>query len=420
VRSVFTRRGWRDAVLIGLGALALRATWTLIYGRVEKNPFDALFYELTAENLASDRGFAYPYDQPSAHAPPGFPFVVSLLYRLFGTHVELGLALNVVLGAATAVLLYAIGCKAFGRAGGLVAGVAFAALPLPILFAGVFMAETMFVFMSVAFLALAAFLPQRRWAPLVLGAAAGLAALTKGEGALLLAVPPAMWWGAMDRREWLRRTALLAVAMVLTVLPWTVRNAVEMDSFVPVATNASTTLWAGHNSEANGGLTSAPPELTARVPEGIEQQRREVLEAGLLRREAFDWAIRNPHKELGLIPRRLIALGESSARVIPRWLNAPGDRQLGTSSRLFFGVVVAGFDYLLLLLMLATLVLIGIRRLWRLHPVVRGALAYLAASLVAYGVVYYGEFRLRLPMEPMMLIAVTPLLVTLPTLRGER
>ena len=42
----------------------------------------------------------------------------------------------------------------------------------------------------------------------------------------------------------------------------------------------------------------------------------------------------------------------------------------------------------------------------------RGVLAYLAACLVVYGVVYYGQFRYRLPMEPLMILVATPLIVT--------
>jgi hypothetical protein len=57
-------------------------------------------------------------------------------------------------------------------------------------------------------------------------------------------------------------------------------------------------------------------------------------------------------------------------------------------------------------------IVIGGRRLWRLHPVLRGALAYLVASLVTYGFVYYGQFRYRLAMEPLMILVATPLLVT--------
>jgi 4-amino-4-deoxy-L-arabinose transferase-like glycosyltransferase len=408
----------RDLLAIGGLALVLRAAWALVYGRVDFGPNDALFYEAAASNLANDIGFHQLLGGPSAHWPPGFPFVVSVLYRIFGIHVKLGLALNVALGAATAMLLYLLAREALGRAAGRVAGFSFAILPAPIFFTGLFLSETIFIFMLVGFLALAVFLPDRRWTPIALGVAAGLAALTKGEGALLPVIPLAMWWTGTVRGAWLRRAAVLLAAMALTIAPWTIRNAIEMDAFIPVATNASTTLWSGHNSEANGGATYASPELLARIPKGLNSTEHEVAEARLLRREAIHWAIRNPHKELGLIPRKLIALGNATSNVFNIWFNAPGDYEVGTSSRAFFGVVGDAFDYFLILLTVSALALLGARRLWRLHPMMRGVLAYLAACLFVYGFVYYGQFRYRLPMEPLMILVATPLVVSVWQARG--
>jgi 4-amino-4-deoxy-L-arabinose transferase-like glycosyltransferase len=402
----------RDLVAIGVLAFVLRAAWALVYGRVEAGPHDALFYEIAAGNLASGRGYTQLFGGATAHWPPGFPFLASIAYRVFGAHAKLGLALNVALGAATAMLLYLVARATMGRAAARVAGVTFAILPAPIFFTGLFLSETTFIFMLVGFLALAVFFGDRRWAPVVLGVAAGLAALTKGEGALLPVIPLAMWWGGTLRGPWLRRAALLLVAMAVTILPWTIRNAIEMDAFIPVATNASTTLWSGHNSEANGGPTYAPPSLLARIPKRLSPTQHEVEEARLLRREAIHWAIRNPHKELGLIPRKLIALGNASSNVFGIWFNAPGAYEVGSSSRVLFSVLGDAFDYFLMLLTLAALVLLGGRRLWRLYPVMRGVLAYLAASLVVYGFVYYGQFRYRLAMEPLMILVATPLIVS--------
>jgi 4-amino-4-deoxy-L-arabinose transferase-like glycosyltransferase len=413
----------RDLIALGALALVLRVAWAVIYGRVDAAPHDALFYEIASSNLAAGRGFTQLFGDATAHWPPGFPFLVSLLYRAFGMHVKLGLALNVALGTLTALLMYLVGRRMLGRPGGLVAGAAFAILPAPIFFTGLFLSETTFIFVLVGFLALASYLPERRWTPVALGVVAGLAALTKGEGLLLAVIPLAMWSGQLARRDWLKHAALLLVAMALTILPWTIRNAIEMDAFIPVATNASTTLWSGHNSEANGGAVYAPPELLARIPKRLSPTQHEVAEARLLRREAVHWAIRNPPKELGLIPRKLLALGDSSSNVFPIWFNEGAVREVGTSSILVFSVLGDAFDYLVILLAIASLVLLGARRLWSFHPLMRGALAYLAASLVTYGIVYYGQFRYRLAMEPLMILLATPLLLLVwerrQDLRGE-
>jgi 4-amino-4-deoxy-L-arabinose transferase-like glycosyltransferase len=399
----------RDLLAIGVLALALRTAWALVYGRIANGPHDALFYQIAASNLEAGHGYTRLFGEATAQWPPGYPFIVSLAYEVFGVHVKLGLAINVVLGAATAMLLYLIGLRSFGRAGGRFAGTAFAILPAPIVYTGLFLSETTFIFLLVAFLALAVYLPKRVWTPGVLGVVAGLAALTKGEGILLFLIPLAMWWG-LPRREWLRSAAVLLAAMALTILPWTIRNAIEMDAFIPVSSNASLTLWSGHNDDANGAQTYAPESLLARAESG-DPTREEVEGAKLLRREAVSWAIHNPHKELGLIPRKLLALGNSASYVFPIWFNAPGDRQLGRSSIIVFSVLADAFDYFLIFLTLAALVLIGGRRLWRLDPVLRGALAYLAASLVTYGFVYYGQFRYRLAMEPLMILVATPLVL---------
>jgi 4-amino-4-deoxy-L-arabinose transferase-like glycosyltransferase len=402
----------RDLVVLGSTAFALRVAWVLVYGRA--NPpdgsiNDTTFYQFTAASLANGGGYTGPDFQPTAGWPPGFPFVMSLLYRVFGERLSLALALNVVLATATVVLIYLIAERMMGRREALVAGGFFALLPGPLFMTGLYLSETMFIFMLVGFLALVVCLPDRRWTAIALGIALGVAALTRGEGLLMPIIPLAFWWGSMARREWLRRVALLLGMMALTIAPWTIRNAVVMDGFIPVGNNPSGTLWSGHNPDANGWIVNpkTPPEkVGGEAPDETERARQ-------LRREAIRWALRNPHKELGLIPRRLLILNQGSAGSIGGWLNA-GPRyqwELGTSSILVFTVLGDAFGYFLLFATLASLVVLGPRRLWRLHAGMRAVLAYLALCLVNYGVVYYGQWRYRIPMEPFMVLVATPLLV---------
>jgi 4-amino-4-deoxy-L-arabinose transferase-like glycosyltransferase len=394
---------------IGVLAAALRIAWVLVYGRTAVGPNDTLFYISTASNLAEGHGFSTTVGHPTAHWPPGFPFAVSLLYRIFGEHRELGLWLNVVLATATAVLLYAIGRRMFGERGGVIAGTAFAVLPGPLYLNALFLSETTFIFMLVGFLALALWHEDRPYAPVLLGLAAGAMALTKGEGFLAPVIPLAIWWGRVPRGVWLTRAVALVLTMGLALVPWTVRNLDKMDALVLVATNSSTTLWSGHNPTANGGPTYAPPSLAVKWRDP-DPTKAEVKEAKVLRREAIKWAENNPLKELGLIPRKLIALNGGDSNSLPIWLNASGGRQMGRSSVIVFPVIADAFGYFLLFVTLAALVLIGGRRLWRLHPGMQGILAYLALCLVIYGFVYYGQWRYRIPMEPFMILVATPLL----------
>lgn len=402
----------RDALLIGGLAFVLRTVYVLVWGRTASGPNDTLFYEIAAGQLAHGAGFSTLTGAPTAHWPPGFPFLVSVGYRALGIHLKLVFVLNVVLSTATAVLLYVVATRMLGRAAGRFAGIAFALLPGPIFFTGLFLSETTFIFLLVGVLALAILLPERSWTPVVLGVALGVAALTRGEGLLMPVIPLALWWGHVDRRTWIRRTVILIGTMALVVAPWTIRNAVVMDSFIPVATNPSTTLWSGHNPSANGGPTYASPALLARIPPGLSSPKHEVAEAHLLRTEAIHWAVRNPLKELGLIPRRLLALNTGDRGALTTWANAPGDREVHTSGLIVLSVLGDAGGYGALFVALAALALLGPRRLWRLHPGMQAVLAYLAVSLFAYGVVYYGQFRYRVPLEPFMLLVGAPIAAT--------
>jgi 4-amino-4-deoxy-L-arabinose transferase-like glycosyltransferase len=415
IRRLTTSWYARDLVVIAAVTFVLRLAWVLVYGRVAPGPNDTLLYQTTASNLASNHGYSQLFGEPTANWPPGFPFLMSIGYRLFGQHLKLALGLNVVLATATAVLVYLVALRMFGRPGARLAGALFALVPGSIYFTGLYLSETTFIFALVGLLALAMYLPDRRWTPVVLGIALGLTALTRGEGVLMVAIPLALWWG-IPRGEWLRRTALLLIAMALTIAPWTIRNAVRMDAFIPVALNASATLWSGHNPTANGGPTYSPRPLLRRAG---DDPNREVAETRLLRREAIRWALRNPHKELGLIPRKLLSLNGGVSRTFLVWTNARGDRQLGTSSLIVFTILGDGSGYFLVFAALAALLLIGLRELTRIDPGMRAVLVYLAVCLVTYGFVYFGQHRYRVPMEPFLILVATPLLTSLWALRGR-
>jgi hypothetical protein len=123
----------------------------------------------------------------------------------------------------------------------------------------------------------------------VLGAAIGLAALTRGEAALLLVllVVPVAWrarlaWGP---RAAVVGTALAAFALVLA--PWTIRNWTTFDRPVLISTNTGT-LLAGANCPPTyyGPQTGSWYFNCVAAPGG----RSETVEAAALRRDGLDYA----------------------------------------------------------------------------------------------------------------------------------
>src|SRR4051794_17752188 len=104
----------RWAVGLALLALVLRLAFVLAFGRTKLAFNDTAFYHAVADSLAHGAGFEY-FGHPTVHWPPGFPFVLAGVYRLFGAHVTAGLVLNALLGALTVALVYAIALRAAGR-----------------------------------------------------------------------------------------------------------------------------------------------------------------------------------------------------------------------------------------------------------------------------------------------------------------
>jgi 4-amino-4-deoxy-L-arabinose transferase-like glycosyltransferase len=401
-------------------ALVLRIAFALAIDR-ESLPFnDMLFYHSTAKALAEGLGFISLDQNPTARWPPAFPFLLSLVYRVFGSDHAYAELMNAFLGAGTVPLAYIAARRAFDRRTALVAAGALAIMPGQILYAESILAEPLYTFVLVAILAMLVTLPDRRLSAALVGVAIGVAALTRGEGLLLLAVPPVVWWGAMQRREVLVRTGLATLAAVLAIAPWTIRNAIVVDAFVPVSTNSAQTFWAGHNPTANGGATYARGEIYAELQD-LPPKQFEVEQARLLRREALEYMFENPLRELTLIPRKLLYLGIGDSRAIQAGSTLSQRASQGApvtggitpvvvpraTTAVLLGVVADVFWYGLLgLFVLALVVLWPV--LWR-NPLGRAGVALTAISLVLYGFVLYGNFRYRMPLEPVMILLAAPL-----------
>lgn len=419
-RRAFASTEVRIVAGLTVMALALRVAFALAIDRPGLPFNDMLFYHSTAKALAEGLGFISLDQNPTARWPPAFPFLLSLVYRAFGSDHAYAEMLNAVLGAATVPLAYLAARRAFGRAAAVFAAGALAVMPGQILYAESILAEPLYTLILIGFLAMLVSLPDRRLSAAAIGVAVGVAALTRGEGLLLLAVPPVVWWGTLARRELLLRTAVTTLAAVLAIAPWTIRNAFVVDAFVPVSTNSAQTFWAGHNPTANGGATYARGEIYAELQD-LPPERFEVEQARLLRREALEYMVENPLRELSLIPRKLLYLNIGDSRAIQAGSTLSERAASGapvtagitpvivptSNTAVLLGVVADVAWYGLLALFVVSLVLMW-PVLWR-NPLGRAGIALTAISLVLYGFVLYGNFRYRMPLQPVMILLAAPL-----------
>jgi 4-amino-4-deoxy-L-arabinose transferase-like glycosyltransferase len=139
--------------------------------------------------------------------------------------------------------------------------------------------------------------PRLRWLVLA-GIGSGLIVLCRSNGVLVALALAFGVWILRPRWSWSALGAPAAVIGVaaLVVLPWTIRNAIELDAFVPVSTQDGFAIAGQYNdtSERNGSRWLPP--------NGVPAYRhffrdRGLDEAGLnsdLRSAALDFAVNHP------------------------------------------------------------------------------------------------------------------------------
>jgi 4-amino-4-deoxy-L-arabinose transferase-like glycosyltransferase len=197
---------------------------------------------------------------PTAYFPPAYPYMLALAdivdgHRAGGPTAITGERLEgAVLGTIAVALLGLVALEAFGATTALAALTIGAIYPVFIELSGTLVAENLLVVFELA--ALYATLRARRGTPrrvwiwiAAAGVLTGLATLSH-ENAFVFAIPLAVGAagaaGAAARRRAAGALTLL-VAMALMILPWTIRNAVELHHFIPVADETGITLRGTYN-----------------------------------------------------------------------------------------------------------------------------------------------------------------------------
>ncbi|MFP5486766.1 MAG: ArnT family glycosyltransferase [Acidimicrobiia bacterium] len=400
---------WAWAVGLAAVGLVVRVAWVLAVDRVGFGFNDSLMYHTTAMSVSRGEGYVPLTGGPTARWPPGYSTVLAAVYRTVGIEPLAGELLNAIVGAATIAVLVLVVGAALDRAVAIVAGAGLAILPGPILWTDVLVSETLYTALFVVMIGLVLrSQPSWRWA-LGLGAMIGVGALVRGEAFTWLLLPIVVWWPHVDRARIVRLVGTAAIAIVVVIAPWTIRNAVVMDAFVPVATNASQTLWSGHHPGATGGQTYPPADYLDAFPTDV--RTRELESSQALRNDAIEFLVTHPGRELQLIPLKLVHLMRGDSYALD-WVNAGAEGRPAPISSIWVerigAVADAGWFGLLALTVVGGVVL-G-RRFWR-QPIGRLAATSFATALVLYGFVYYGNYRYRLPYEPLMLVVAAAFLV---------
>jgi hypothetical protein len=205
---------------------------------------------------------------------------------------------------------------------------------------------------------------------------------------------------------WRRSLALASVPLIVLVVaftPWTIRNAIELDAFVPSSTNMGDTLCIDRNSGATGSFRWSVHDgcVDVRLPEVARNQGNT--------RKAVEWVVRNPGRELVQIGRRARHLFghdhdgiESTESLGSGPILSDTGRELGYSTADWYcrGVLV--------------LAVAGLPLLYRRSPRPQRRIVFATfGALLVIPLLLWGNPRFHQPLVPLMALSAGALTVAL-------
>jgi 4-amino-4-deoxy-L-arabinose transferase-like glycosyltransferase len=285
-------------VAVGFG---LRLWWALTISPEQVS--DARGYAAAALEIAAGHGYL-DEGLPTAYYPVGYSAALAAFHWLFGPEVVVARIANAVLGAGMLFGLYVV-TRALteSRAAALITLLAFALYPADIAYTSITLSQPAFNAFAMLGVAACVYSHAPRTAALLLGGVLlGWATLIRNQGAALPVLLIAAW--LFQRKPAPRKSALLlTAAFVVTLAPWTVRNALAFHAFVPVSTNGGINLFIGNNPTARGRYKFSQ-QMDAQLSAAVVGPRRggpnEVVIDRFAAQLAWAWVSRRPRAALEL------------------------------------------------------------------------------------------------------------------------
>jgi 4-amino-4-deoxy-L-arabinose transferase-like glycosyltransferase len=376
---------------------------------------DELAYLTMANSVAAGEGFPdRPFstdDSASALTSPGFAYFLGGVFAVFGDGEHVLRITAALMGTIVVGLVGLIAWQAFRRRDVAIAALAIAAIyPALLVMSATTMTEWLFLPLLLG--AVAAALrtreaPSPGWAAAT-GALVGAAALTKTVGVIAaVVICVAIWPRPRRALASLAIPATAAALAIAVVLPWTIRNAVEFDSFVPISNESGFVLAGAYNeqSRADSDHEWLPPAQLPGLRDVIVDPALSEAEVSReLTSRALELAADNPDYPFALAfhnSARLLQARPSGPTAIDAQLLGFGNgaEAIGSFRAAYWATALAFFA-------VVALTIAGAVRGW-LRPL-PAFLVVLAVVVVAPLIFLAAGPRFRLPADVLLIVFASP------------
>jgi 4-amino-4-deoxy-L-arabinose transferase-like glycosyltransferase len=362
---------------------------------------DADWYYSRATMLAHGLGYLNGHGRPTAFWPVGWPWLLSLAFRIGGVSVWTVGAVNFCASALTGWLTLDLARRWSGSelaARG--ALLALAVYPNAILYVPLALTEVGYTALLMSGIWLLVARPG--WGTTLLaGLVFGVATLVKAQTLVIVpAILAVMLWRTGE--AWRRlpgiagRGVAILLAAALVIAPWTLRNHRELGAWVTVSTNGGITLLTGNNDSARGGYTPDDPLVQSIEP---LKDSDEVAYDAAARRLGVAWIKAHPERFAALAPLKVWHLWGPDGE--GQWAYETGSRAFAAAPHAFLAIRAA--NQVLYWLLLIAFVIAPFRIVDRRHRVDWWLVPYAVALFpTAIAVVFSGQSRFHYPAMPFL------------------
>lgn len=261
----------RNKLLLGVALLAALIVRVLFWLQSGSDPFanitilDAHVYQLLAQEIAG----GHFWGSEVFFRAPLFPYLLGVVYIIFGVGLQAIKAVQLLLGLGTVLLTYEVAHPRFGAKIAGIAAIIAGLYPTLYFFESQLMPTTLTVFTAMlALYWLTRFEYTHKMKFLLLGGVAvGLSALARPVGLAFLVLAP-LWLWSLTKRDKLKVTAkhfvVLLVGTFVVILPVTIRNYSIEPDFVLISSQGGANFYIGNNPDADG-LTVKFPQSTGQL-----------------------------------------------------------------------------------------------------------------------------------------------------------
>lgn len=400
VVAIQKHRGLIETLLFII-LLFVALTVAVMGGDQLRFPDEHDYHQLALSVLRGD-GYSNEYGEATAYRPPGWPFMLSLVYR-FSPHPVMGKVLNVFFFVGSVWLLGKLADLHAGKGARCWVFILALLYPLFLYTAGTLYPQTAGGFFLVATLVLISKMTLLRY--LVAGLLYGGLILT--VPAFLLVLPLVILYMlilhvSVNRVKLVQRAALFCLFATVVIVPWSIRNTIAFERFVLISTNSGVNLLLGNseNTTPQSGVNADISHYMQRT-EGMHEVERDAK----LRSYALEWIQNNPLEAGQLYARKVLA--HFSFRNV---LYVASERSLLRDVVLFLSYYP--------LLLLAVCGLVTFKRFPLSRGVFGGYVLYFGNAFVS--AVFFTRIRFRVPFDLILIFLAAAFLASITKFLYER